>query len=386
MAAAKSATNASCLIALPAELRRSGCIGALANREAWLTRAFGVTTYQGIGHALPRSRIRRASSQHRARSRFARRRGGRGDGNGRPGRADRGNANQSSPSSIRWRRAGLLDRLRRKRDRRDAAGDARSIGVVWLHLDHSAAFAKAGVKPTLLFAGQQRSTAPRHIRSRPGPARAFRRSSTMSIASSPRASESIALASARPARKRRRRRCSSAQGRRGGARRSGRRVASAVQERRRRAVADRCDRKVACFRSARAFLRPKLKKPPLRSRHVRRRRSRGPGSPIRQRKTNATTRGLRPRLCAAQRPVAAIMECEEATGRPKCARYIAFKTDLSVDLAIEELRLAGPENVAMRHAPAPAVPPPPWPTYRSMAEFKAAQARLGAHGCTITGP
>ena len=364
-----------------------GVHGALANRESWLTRAFGVATYQGIGHAL-----RAAASDAQVRSIALDLDSPGGEAAGAMETADLvaeiakrkpvvAFVNSLAASGAYWIACGASEIVA------TPLATLGSIGVVWLHLDHSAAFAKAGVKPTLLFAGQHKVDG----------------AETHPLATGARAriqaqlDDVYSLFTASVGKHRPRLGAAGAKATEAAVFIGARAVEAGL--------ADRVAASPLPFRSAVAAPSPTaaiarslvseapapLPTPPNSRPPTLAPRAETPKPPVRApdpatEDERDDKKGYDLGFAAQRARIAAIMECEEATGRPKCARYIAFKTDLSVDLAIEELRLAGPENVAMRHAPAPAVPPPPWPTYRSMAEFKAAQARLGAHGCTITGP
>ena len=83
---------------------------------------------------------------------------------------------------------------------------------------------------------------------------------------------------------------------------------------------------------------------------------------------------------AARSRVGAILGCEGAKSRETLARRLAFDTDLTADQAIAALAAAPPER-----AQAPVKARPEWPVYATVAEMNEAQARLGNHGCTVRG-
>ncbi len=133
-----------------------GVHGALVNRESWLTRASGVTTYQGIASAL-----RQAAADPLARSIVLDIDSPGGEAAGAMElaelvreAADRkpvtAFVNSLAASAGYWIATGASEIVA------TPMATLGSIGVVYLHLDHSAAFAAAGIRPTLLHAGAQK--------------------------------------------------------------------------------------------------------------------------------------------------------------------------------------------------------------------------------------
>ncbi len=127
--------------------------GELVSRDSWLTRAFGVTTYEGLGAAL-----RQAASDPDVRSIVLDIDSPGGEAAGAMETAELVRAvserkpvvafvNSLAASAAYWIACGASEIVA------TPMATLGSIGVVWVHLDCSAAFAKAGLKPTLLFAG-----------------------------------------------------------------------------------------------------------------------------------------------------------------------------------------------------------------------------------------
>ena len=128
--------------------------GALVNRDTWLTRAFGVATYQSIAASL-----RQAIDDPSVRRIVLDLDSPGGEAAGAPELSDlvrevsirkpvTAFVNAMAVSSAYWIATGASEVVVMP------SATVGSIGVVWLHLDHSAAFTAAGIRPTLLHAGK----------------------------------------------------------------------------------------------------------------------------------------------------------------------------------------------------------------------------------------
>jgi signal peptide peptidase SppA len=127
--------------------------GDLVNRGSWLSRAFGLTSYQDI-----RSALRQAAADPLVKSIVLDIDSAGGEAAGAAETADEVRAlsrlkpvtayvNSMAASGAYWIASGASEIVA------TPSATLGSIGVVWLHTDRSKAYAARGVKPTLLHAG-----------------------------------------------------------------------------------------------------------------------------------------------------------------------------------------------------------------------------------------
>jgi capsid assembly protease len=341
--------------------------GALVNRDSWLTRAFGITTYQGIAAAL-----RQAAADPLVRRIVLDTDSPGGEAAGAMETADLvaeaakrkpvvAFVNSLAASAAYWIASGASEIVAMP------SATLGSIGVVWLHLDHSAAFAAAGVKPTLLHAGAQKIDG---VETHPLDPKAKARIQAQ-------LDDVYNLFTASVGKHRPRLGAPGAKATEAAIFIGEKAVAAGLADRTAASPAPLAQRSRWSGNNPERAL-PASSAAELPARAAEAPTSRGgitkPRDVIAEPAGGGAAEAITP---ADPDRIAAILQAPEAKERPRFAQRLAFHTTLNAAIAIESLALAGKERSTFTPSP-----PPPPRVYRSMADANAAIAR-GEGGFTL---